>query len=161
MIKDSKKVNRPNSKIKNLKPSKSSRYTQGYIDPRSCKKLFPDISRDIIIYRSSYEKTFIYWLEGNSNVKYWGSECFSVPYLSLLDNKIHNYYPDYFIEFVNGKKMVVEVKPYNQTQKPVNENCWLYKEYVKNMSKWRAMQEFCTSRGYSFKIITENTIGKL
>ena len=161
MTQDLRKVNKPNTKIKNLKPSKVGRYKQGYIDPRSCKKLFPNISNDIIIYRSSYERAFIYWLENNNNIKYWGSECFSIKYYSLLDNKMHNYYPDYFIEFINSEKMVVEVKPYNQTQKPVNENNWLYKEYIKNMCKWKAMKEYCDARGFKFKIITENTIDKL
>jgi hypothetical protein len=56
--------------IKQLKPSANSRYRQGYIDPGSCKKLFPDLVRDSIIYRSSYERKFIYWCENNPNVKY-------------------------------------------------------------------------------------------
>lgn len=158
----SNRVRQPNTKIKHLKPSKSSRYQQGYINPESCKKLFPSISRDIIIYRSSYEKTFIYWLESNKSVKYWGSECFSIPYLSALDNKEHSYYPDYIVEFVDGTKMVVEIKPYNQTQNPVNENnMWAKREYIKNMCKWKAAKKYCDDRGFKFKVLTENTIYKL
>lgn len=148
-------------KIKNLKPSKSSRFKQGYINPLSCKKLFPGISHEVIIYRSSYEKKFIYWLESNKDVKYWGSECFHIPYLSAIDGKVHKYYPDYFVEFINGTKMVVEIKPYNQTKRPVNENSWANREYARNMSKWKAAKDFCDSRGFKFKILTENTINLL
>lgn len=148
-------------KIKNLKPSKTSRYSQGYIDPNSCKKLFPQLKHDKIIYRSSYEKKFIIWLEQNKRVKYWGSECFSIPYLLVSDNKVHNYYPDYFVEMVDNEIWVVEIKPYNQTQKPVNENCWAAKEYIKNMCKWKATKEFCESKGYKFKVFTERTINNL
>ena len=79
----------------------------------------------------------------------------------VIDNKIHNYYPDYFVELNNGECWVVEIKPYNQTQKPVNENCWAAKEYVKNMCKWKATKEFCDAKGYKFKVFTEHTINKI
>ena len=146
--------------IKQLKPSKKSRYNQGYINPTSCKKLFPTMVKQEIIYRSSYEKKFITWLESNKSVKYWGSECLKIPYL-YIDGKMHNYYPDYFIEMVDGSCIVVEIKPHNQTIKPINENCWVYKEYTKNMCKWRATKEFCDAKGYQFKILTEKSISKL
>lgn len=146
--------------IKQLKPSKKSRYNQGYINPTSCKKLFPTMVKQEIIYRSSYEKKFITWLESNKSVKYWGSECLKIPYL-YIDGKMHNYYPDYFIEMVDGSCIVVEIKPHNQTIKPINENCWAYKEYTKNMCKWRATKEFCDAKGYQFKILTEKSISKL
>lgn len=147
--------------IKQLKPSKSSRYQQGYINPESCKKLFPGLQHDRIIYRSSYEKKFMTWLETHKTVKYWGSECFCIPYYYVVDEKIHKYYPDYFVEFEDGTCMVVEIKPSNQTKKPINENCWAYKEYVKNMCKWKATKEFCEAKGYKFKILTEQTISKM
>lgn len=147
--------------IKDLKPSKTSRYKQGYINTKSCKKLFPGLITEKIIYRSSYEKKFMLWLESNKNIKMWGSECFSIPYYNILDKKTHNYYPDYFIKMIDDSYVVVEIKPYNQTIEPVNKNCWGYKEYIKNICKWKAAKEFCDSRGYKFKILTENTIERL
>lgn len=146
--------------IKQLKPSKSCRYKQGYINTKSCKKLFPGLYNEKIIYRSSYEKKFMLWLESNKNIKYWGSECFSIPYKDLQGN-IHRYFPDYFIEMIDGTGVVVEIKPYNQTIKPINENCYAMKEYIKNSLKWKAMKEFCDNKGYKFKIITEKTLNKL
>lgn len=146
--------------IKNLSPSKKSRYRQGYIDPKSCKKLFDRLSNDKIIYRSSYELKFITWLENSSKVLHWGSECIRIPYL-WVDGTTHSYYPDYFVEMVDGTKMVVEIKPHNQTQKPLNENCWGAKEYAKNMCKWKATQEFCKAKGFIFKVLTEKTINQL
>ena len=56
-------------KIKNLKPKLDGRYQQGYVNPESCKKLFPQMKHERIIFRSSYEKKFIYWLENNPAVK--------------------------------------------------------------------------------------------
>jgi hypothetical protein len=149
------------NKIKSLRPSKNSRYNQGYIDIKSCKKLFPQLQHEKIIYRSSYEKIFISWLENNNSVKYWGSECLRIPYFYIVDGKTHSYYPDYFVEMTDGTKMVVEIKPSSQTTKPINENCWLHKEYIKNMCKWKATKEFCENKGYKFKILTEKTISSL
>lgn len=143
--------------IKRLKPDKNSRYNQGYINPLSCKKLFDSLKTEPVIYRSSYEKKFIFWLENNKNVKNWGSECLKIPYYSI-DNKKHFYYPDYVIEFHDGTIMVAEIKPYNQTQKPIQENVWLTKEYIKNILKWKAAKQFCDINGYKFRIFTEKTI---
>ena len=146
--------------IKEFKPIKDGRYSQGYINPASCKKLFPQMKTDKIIYRSSYERKFIVWLENNEQVKNWGSECIRIPYL-YIDGKMHSYYPDYFVEMVDGTKMVVEIKPSSQTKRPVNENTWVGKEYRKNMCKWKATMEFCQAKGYKFKIITEKTINNI
>ena len=41
--------------IKQLKPKQNSRYKQGYIDPRTCKKLFEQMSADC-----GYKKQFLY-----------------------------------------------------------------------------------------------------
>ena len=147
--------------IKQLKPRKDGRYQQGYINQESCKKLFPQMKFEKIIYRSSYEKKFIYWLENNPSVKHWGSECIKIPYFYVKDGKTHSYYPDYFVEMQDGTCMVIEIKPSSQTKKPINENCWAYKEYVKNMCKWREAKQFCGNKGFKFNIFTEKTIEKL
>lgn len=144
--------------IKQLKPSRSSRYSQGYINPSSCKKVIDKHAP--IIYRSSYEKKFIYWLESNPRVVRWGSECCKIPYL-YIDGKMHTYYPDYYMEMDDGTKVLIEVKPANQTQPPKNENSWAQREWSKNTCKWKAAMEFCKAKGFEFKILTERTINKL
>lgn len=147
--------------IKDLKPIRGGRYKQGYINPKSCNKIIKGLEKDVIIYRSSYELKFITWLENNNQVKQWGSECICIPY-TYIDNKIHRYYPDYFVEFIDGTKMVVEVKPLSQTRPPISEsNQWGRQTYIKNMCKWKATKEFCESKGYKFKIITEKTIDQI
>ena len=147
--------------IKSLKPNRAGRYNQGYIDPSTCKKLFPQMKHDNIIYRSSYEKKFISWLENNPTVKHWGSECIKIPYYYVVDQKTHSYYPDYFLQMQDGTCIVIEIKPSSQTVKPVNENSWTNREYIKNMCKWKAAMEFCKAKGYKFKVLTEKTINKI
>lgn len=144
--------------IKSLKPSRRSRYTQGYVNPQSCKKLIDPTKP--VIYRSSYEKKFMLWLESNKNVLRWGSECVKIPYL-FVDGKMHSYFPDYYVEFADGTKMLVEIKPANQTRPPENDNCWAAREWARNSCKWKAALEFCKAKDIKFKILTENTISKL
>lgn len=147
-------------KIKQYKPNKNSRYQQGYINPSSCKKLFNSQKNDPIIFRSSYEKTFVYWLESCKDVKLWASECIKIPY-TYIDGKTHNYYPDYVVEMLSGEKLVIEIKPKNQTVRPVNENSKSYEIYLKNMCKWTAAKKYCEMNGYKFQILTEETISRL
>lgn len=144
--------------IHQLKPRKGARYSQGYIDPRSCKKLINNM--DPIIYRSSYERTFVTWCESSKDVVKWGSECVCIPYY-MPDGSKHHYYPDYYVEMADNKRYIIEIKPSNQTKPPVNENGWAHKEWVKNNCKWRAAQEFCVQHNMEFKILTEKTIKQL
>ena len=148
--------------IKNLKPKGNGLYEQGYIDPASCKKLFKSQENKRIIYRSSWEKKFIYWLENCKTIKNWGSECICIPYYSVLDDKIHHYYPDYFIVTDDDDRWLIEIKPSLQTQKPVNEeNKWGMREYIRNRCKWKAAKEWCDANDIKFKILTEKTINSL
>lgn len=149
------------NKIKQLKPTFNGRYQQGYINPQSCKKLFPQMKHESIIYRSSYEKKFIYWLENNPSVRHWGSECIRIPYYYVKDQKTHSYYPDYFVEMIDGTCIVIEIKPMSQTKKPINENSWASDAYYRNMCKWKAAIEFCKAKGYEFKVLTEKTINSI
>lgn len=144
--------------IKQLKPQVNSRYKQGYINPDSCKKLLNKTQP--VIYRSSYERKFITWLESCKQVKKWASESISISYC-LPDGSKHNYYPDYYIETTDNKKYIIEIKPSDQTYKPLYENTWLYREWMKNCCKWEAAKSFCQKNGLEFKILTENTINKL
>lgn len=147
--------------IKQLGPKKDSRYNQGSINPKSCKKLFESTRNEPIIYRSSWEKKFIYWCESSPNVEKWGSECISIRYYNPLDEKEHNYYPDFVVKLKSGETLIVEIKPYNQTIKPCAENSWAMKTYIRNASKWHALEAICKQKGYKFCILTEKTINKL
>lgn len=153
----------PHHDIKALKPKKNSRYTQGYVNPAECKKLFESQKSKPIIYRSSWEYYFIKWCEGNPAIRYWGSECVPISYILCTDNTQHIYYPDYIIEFMSGETWLVEIKPLSQTKKPKSKdyNSPAWKTYIKNRCKWKAANEFAKQNNLKFKIITENTINKL
>ena len=122
-----------------------------------------------IICRSSWERKFCRWCDLNESVLEWGSEEFSIPYLSPLDVRIHKYYPDFIIKLqeqsVKIKTYVIEVKPKKQTAPPKQKSrvtkSYIYeaKTYAVNQAKWKAAVEWCADRLLEFKIITEEELG--
>ena len=124
---------------------------------------------DAVVYRSSWERAAFVWCEQNDTIVAWSSEEIIIRYLSKVDNKIHRYYPDLFIEFSNGNKILVEIKPKKQTEPPVRSETGKGKNkyigeaitYVKNVSKWEAADEFCKKNGMIFEIWDEHKLKAL
>ena len=122
-----------------------------------------------IIYRSLWELKFMKYCDSNPNILEWGSEEFCLPYRSPLDNKVHRYFPDFYIKVKENtgkiKKYIIEVKPQRQCIEPKPQKkktrTYIYevREYAKNQAKWKAAEEYCLDRGYEFKILTEKELG--
>ena len=122
-----------------------------------------------IIYRSLWERKFMRYCDSNQNILEWGSEEYVIPYRSPLDNKIHRYFPDFYIKVneKNGyiKKYLIEIKPKRQCVEPkVQKNKtrgYLYEvyEYARNQAKWKAAKSFCADRLWEFKVLTEDELG--
>ena len=122
-----------------------------------------------IVYRSLWERTFMKYCDTNENILEWFSEEIAVPYRSPIDNKIHRYFPDFYIKVKesNGsiKKYIIEIKPKKQTIEPQVQKRrtkgYIYEvyEYAKNQAKWEAAKEWCADKGYEFKVLTEDDLG--
>ena len=121
-----------------------------------------------VIYRSLWERKFMVYCDKNENVLEWSSEEIALPYRSPLDNRIHRYFPDFYIKVKEGNKIqkyLVEIKPKRQVSEPKvpkrKTKGYIYevKEYVKNQAKWKSAQEFCEDRQWKFKIMTEDDLG--
>ena len=80
-------------------------YYQGKFSPKNYKKYKGDPTN--IIYRSSWELTFMKYCDSNPNVLEWGSEEIVIPYKSPLDNRYHRYFVDFYIK-VKEKTGVVK-----------------------------------------------------
>ena len=121
-----------------------------------------------IVYRSLWERKFMLYCDTNENILEWGSEEICLPYRSPIDNKIHRYFPDFYIKVKesNGeiKKYLIEIKPKKQTMEPIPQKRktkgYIYEvyEYVKNQAKWKAAEEFCKDRQWVFKVLTEQDL---
>ena len=122
----------------------------------------------LVIYRSLWERSYMKKLDLNENILEWSSEEIALSYKSPLDNRIHKYYPDFYVKerLSDGtiKKYIVEIKPKKQTLEPKvpkrKTKGYLYEvmEYAKNQSKWNSAREYCKDHGYEFKILTEDDL---
>ena len=142
-------------------------YSGKYI-PSNPKKYKGNPSK--IVYRSLWERKLMVYCDMNEKVLEWGSEEIIIPYISPWDNKLHRYFPDFFIKYKDGngksRSVVVEVKPKKQIKEPKKNpkrktQAWYYevKTWVVNQAKWEAAKQFCADRKYEFKLMTEDDLG--
>ena len=121
-----------------------------------------------IVYRSLWERKFMVYCDKNQNILEWASEEIAIPYRSPIDNRVHRYFPDFYMKVkeTNGKikNYVIEVKPAKQTKppkKPKRQTKGYIREayeYARNQAKWKAAREYCADRMWEFKVITEKEL---
>ena len=140
---------------------------KGKFRPKNRKKYNGNPSE--IIYRSSWELKFMNYCDNNNKIVKWSSEEIIIPYRCPTDNKIHRYFPDFYIKYkdVKGKlhEKVIEVKPAKQVKEPKIQKRKTKKyltevfTYAKNKAKWEAAEDFCKDRKWEFQILTEKELG--
>jgi hypothetical protein len=137
---------------------------QGFYIPRNPEKYRGDPTK--IIYRSSWEYRVCARFDISKNVVEWASEEFFIPYYDPSRKRNRRYFPDFWYKTADGQIVVVEVKPYKETQPPVpskrkkpqtmiNEST----TYATNLAKWDAARAFCEKRGWKFEFVTEHDLG--
>ena len=94
-------------------------------------------------YRSSYELNALKWLDSCSDVCSYIYEPFSIEY--LFENKARNYLVDFAIEYADGRKVIVEIKPDGKLDTP------------KNKAKFSGAQAFAQEHDFEFEVWTEKT----
>jgi hypothetical protein len=140
-----------------------AKYLQGRFSPKNPEKYQGDASN--IIYRSSWELKFMRRCDSDSNIVEWSSEETVIPYISPMDGRIHRYFPDFKVKTVQGKTLLVEIKPRVYTQEPkkpkkitkrfINELA----TYSINKAKWKYAKEYCEDRKMEFVVLTEVELG--
>ena len=122
-----------------------------------------------IIFRSTWERTFMEYCDTHENVLQWASEEMSIPYYFTGDRKWHHYYPDFLLTVTTAtgtnQTWMVEIKPSKQTRQPVAHSKTPNKkylreaiEYAKNQAKWNAATAYCHNRGWKFRVVTEKDL---
>ena len=122
-----------------------------------------------IVYRSLWERKFMVYCDKNENILEWASEEIALPYRSPVDNRVHRYFPDFYIKYKDTsgkiKSSLIEIKPKRQCSpppKPKKQTKGYLREafeYGKNQAKWKAAKEYCDDRGWEFKVTTEHELG--
>ncbi len=144
-------------------------FRTGYYHPTNPEKYVGDVNK--IVYRSSWELRAFRFFDNNIKVLRWSSEEIKIKYISPLDQAVHTYYPDCYVEYINPQgevvKEVVEIKPANQTKIPTRSRgkrakTLLHEQatYVVNQAKWEAAIKWCNERGLTFRVITEHSLFK-
>ena len=132
-------------------------------------KSYKVIDEEILVnYRSGLELKCLRYCDLNKYIKRYSLEPFCIPYVSPVDNKRHRYFIDFFIEFQNGQKFLVEVKssgetrepkkPGKKTEKAILNYQKALQTFAVNTAKWKAAEVFCKEKGMRFIILTENEL---
>jgi hypothetical protein len=107
-------------------------------------------NKNSAIYRSMWERRFMIYCDRSENILEWSSEAIHIPYVSPKDDRLHNYYPDFYIKYKDVKgdtvEKIVEIKPQWQ------------KRWSVNRAKWKAAKEYCKEHGYLFQVLTEKEL---
>lgn len=95
-------------------------------------------------YRSGWEAKYMEYLDSDPNVSTWSYEKLAIEYISnKKTKKVRRYYPDFQVEYIDGRKVVVEIKPSRRLQQATV------------IKKIRAAKEWCTLNDAVYKILTE------
>lgn len=151
-----------------MKKSGPYKTYKGKIEPTNLKnpqKYEGDINN--IVYRSSWERSAIYWLDQNPEVTKYASEEIFFYYENPVTGKRSKYYPDLYVEYASGVCKIVEIKPKNQVSPPkepkrktaryINE----VSTYMINQEKWKEAKSICDKNGLIFEVWTEDTLDAL
>jgi len=115
-----------------------------------------------IVYRSLWERKFMVYCDNNPSVIEWQSEEFCIPYRSPIDNKVHRYFPDFFIKYkdVSGKikSSLIEIKPMRQCSPPPKPKRQTKKYLTKHMNMLRIRQ---SGEQHKITVLTECGSSKL
>jgi len=141
-------------------------YRQGFYKPTHPEKYKGDVNN--IVYRSSWELHTNRFLDHNKKVLEWASEAIWIPYRKPTDNRIHRYYPDYWVKFKDGHNNtrieIWEVKPLKESKKTSKvgkrKKQQLHEAVTLavNRAKWKAAIGFCKRHNFHFRIVTEKEL---
>ena len=140
---------------------------KGKFRPKNHKKYMGDFRE--VIYRSSWELKFMQYCDTNKSIVKWSSDEIVIPYRSPVDNRVHRYFPDFYVKYRdvkgNYQEKVIEIKPAKQVKEPKVQKRRTKRyvsevfTYATNKAKWEAAEDFCKDRRWKFQILTEKELG--
>lgn len=95
-------------------------------------------------YRSGWELSYLRFLDSHAEVKSFVYEGVKIPYISnVRTGKVRHYYPDFYVEFKDGSKQLVEIKPKKRVPQ------------VAIQKKLKAAEVWCLEHGVRLVVLTE------
>lgn len=121
-----------------------------------------------VVYRSSWERKYMGYLDRNPAVLEWGSENIIIPYYNPIEKKTRRYFVDFYAKVKDKqgriKQYIIEVKPSVQCKPPTRKKRITNKykndlrAYIRNQSKWKAARKWADNRGWEFVVLTEKEL---
>lgn len=115
--------------------------------------------------RSKWELHFARYLDYHPNVIEWAFERTRIRYFDPVTRKLRHYIIDFDVNFKDGRKYLIEIKPRKETRPPrkdkrKSEKTKIYevKTWATNQAKWEAAQKVCNTLGKEFKVLTEKDL---
>lgn len=104
------------------------------------------------------------WLDTNNAVLRWGSEELAIPYIHPFDGRMHRYYPDMVIMYMdvsgNVKREIIEIKPHKESVATPKMSDRDRQALLINQAKWKYAAEYAEKNGAVFRVLTEQTMFK-
>lgn len=98
-------------------------------------------------YRSGWELSYLTYLDNEPTVLTFGYESVKIPYVSnVRTGKLRTYFPDFLVEYVDGHKELVEIKPSKRVHQ------------VAVQKKLKAAGIHCQAHGLTLVVITEHEL---
>lgn len=139
-----------------------AKFTQGKYKVINKERYKGDVNN--VIYRSSWEATYLFKLDMDNNVLEFSSEEVIIPYRDV-NGKIHRYFVDFKVTRKVGEEVItelIEIKPYKETIPPILTEGKKRKTKIRevltwdvNQRKWAAARAYCEKKGWVFRIVTE------
>jgi hypothetical protein len=138
----------------------AKKWAQGKYIPKHPEKY---VGKGNIIYRSSWEFSFMNWCDNNSSVLKWASEPLRIPYRDPFTGKNTSYVPDFFIQYLDKDNKIhteiIEIKPEKQQLMEKAGRSKINQQMViKNQAKWAASSAYCKQNGLIFRVLNENNL---
>lgn len=103
-----------------------------------------------VSYRSGWELTVAKFLDNDPNVVAYAYEALAIPYISnIRKGTVRKYFPDFFVKYKNGRKVVIEVKRDSHLTN------------TKVQKKAEAARKWCEKNGYEYEFWTNQRINEL
>jgi hypothetical protein len=132
---------------------------KGFYKIKNIEKYSGDPTK--VIYRSLWERKFMIFCDTNSNVINWSSEEIVIPYYSIIDERYHRYYVDFWVKIRSKRgieEYLIEIKPLQQCKPPKikNPNKISKKELNEikkwniNKQKWKSALNYANERNLKY-----------
>ena len=153
-------------KLKTHQTPHNKKFKQGFFVPRhpaKCINVMEMPEPTAITYRSGWEQQFFEKCDDTDGIIRWGSEIIKILYKNPIKKRTSFYVPDLYIEYLDTSKklhkMLIEIKPLNQSKLSETSNGYDKLQFIMNTYKWASAVEFCKKRGIEFKVMGANELG--